>query len=117
MKKIISLLFLLTSCSFTNVQYDNNAYDKINHIRTVAQLGTNFCDNIAPIKNELWRDVYEFDNYQELNNPDLYAMSKKLLIMSNEFYYSKPSEEYCKLKLKEIEDSAYIIQTTIGMMK
>lgn len=113
----IILLFLLTSCSFTNVQYDNNAYDKINHIRTISQLGQSFCHEITPIKNELWRDTHEFDNYQELNNEDLYAMSKKLLILSNEFYYSNGSEEYCKLKLKNIEDSAYIIQKTIGIMK
>lgn len=111
-------------CSLWNIpKFDNEEYDKINHIRTISQLGEESCLDNEKMKNisyDIWLNAYEFSNYEEYisNNSELYHISKKLLILTNELYYKYknegPSYQYCKLKLDIIENSAIIIQKTLG---
>ena len=113
------LLVLLSSCSIMNLpKFDNVAYDKINHIRTLSQLSDKYCGNtekINDISYDLWLNVYEFTNYQELRSEETYLMSQKLLLISNEFFYKKnKNKSYCVLKLDMISDSAFIIQKILG---
>lgn len=134
MKIVISLLtfVLLGGCSiiqpmidrFTIAPFDENEYALVNKIRTVSFLAGMTCDDQSTSKlyaKKLYHYGIELKNYSQyiLNNEQtkkLVELLYKMTVDVNERYSKQETinKTYCELKYSSIEQSAEMIQKTIG---
>jgi len=115
MKKLLAIVFLLISaCSIFQVShFDGNEYELVVNIRSTASTQKCTPDNVE----SLYQTALNLRNYSEYvpHNDDTFIMSKGLFTLIDELHQKTViNETYCKLKLKSIEQSAEIIQKTLG---
>ena len=115
MKKLLAVVFLLISaCSILQVaHFDANEYELVVKIRSTASTQKCTPDNVE----SLYKTSLNLKNYSEYvpNNENTFTMSKGLFTLVDELHEKTViNETYCKLKLKSIEQSAEIIQKTLG---
>ena len=113
-KLILGLVALLSGCSILQVShFDANEYELAVKIRSTAS--TQKC---TPYNVEsLYKTALNLKNYSEYvpNNENTFTMSKGLFTLVDELHEKTViNETYCRLKLKSIEQSAEIIQKTLG---
>ena len=131
MKKLIySFVILLSGCATINdaidaflMKYDNNEYKLITEIRTQASFAKDRCNDSVESKRVAKELLYTSKflmNYAENlphNKPmqqatvDLYEMVKGL---SDKYDAGPVSPVFCKIKYKNIEDSASTMQKSEG---
>ncbi len=124
----ISVSFLLSSCAVLDTmklaKFDANEYRSVVDLRSYAQIITPFCDE-KYFDYELVMRLHMLStsmfNYAQFlpNNDDTIEMVKTLHEIVRQFkskYDSSGfvSQNYCRLKLQQIERSARRIQETIG---
>jgi hypothetical protein len=135
MKKLLIALAILslTGCAtikqttlyraWNMAKFDNIEYDKINKIRTDANLGAAKCGTpeVVPLVENLWYKSVELKNYSASipNNEETVKMSGELAEIVkglNERYHGKEavSLTYCTMKFGTIEKNAVTIQNVIG---
>lgn len=135
MKKLaIALsLVLLTGCAtiqqsslyraWNMPKFDNVEYDKVNSIRTDANLSAAKCGTpeVIPAVDMLYYKSVEFKNYSASipHNEEVVKMSGELAEIIkglNVRYHEKEpvSPSYCTLKFGTIEKNAVTIQNVIG---
>jgi hypothetical protein len=128
MYKLIPLIFLLTGCAVIDAyrmgKYDVIEHDKINNIRSSAELSIPYCgdnDTVKVISTNLYNKSVELKNYSSTlpNNKEAGELSGMLVevtgSMMKAYQEDKPhSKVFCELKLKNVEDSAIKIQTVIA---
>ncbi|CAB4241918.1 hypothetical protein UFOVP71_456 [uncultured Caudovirales phage] len=131
MKRLVFLSLVLSTLSgcaivdaFLMTKYDPNEYKIITQIRTDASQYKTECDN--PLLNQvnaisIANKTVLFQNYSEHipYNDDGFKASKSLNAQAQGLAesYAKgatPSSLFCKIKYSGIENSATIIQHTIG---
>ena len=124
----ISIVLLLSGCTVLDslrlAKFDTNEYGSVVDLRSYAQVVTPFCDE----------QVFDYDlvmqlhmlstsmfNYAQFlpNNDDTVEMVKALHEIVQQFKAKYDTQEYvsnnyCRLKLQQIERSARRIQETIG---
>lgn len=124
----VCVFSLLSGCAvikaYNTAKYDPNEYDKINNIRTNAQLGTADCENVFKIKHlsyVLYNSSIELKNYSSSlpENEEASKLGELLVEVTSNLKKSydddKPkSKAFCELKLKNVEDSAKRIQTVVA---
>jgi len=135
MKKLLIALAILSLTGCATIQqttlyrawnmakFDNIEYDKINKIRTDANLGAAKCGTpeVIPVVETLWYKSVELKNYSASipNNEETVKMSGELAEIIkglNVRYHEKEpvSVSYCTLKFGTIEKNAVTIQNVIG---
>jgi len=115
MKKLLVVAFLLLSgCGILQVsQFDGNEYGFVVNIRSTASTQKCTPENVE----SLYQTALNLRNYSEYvpHNENTFIMSKGLFTLVDELHQKTViNETYCKLKLKSIEQSAEIIQKTLG---
>lgn len=128
MYKLIPIVFLLSGCALVNAytmgKYDYIEHEKVNGIRTVAELAVSRCSDrefIKSISNTLYSRSVELRNYSNTlpNNQEAGKLGDLLVDMTTGLQkaYSDDtptSKAFCELKLKNVEESAKKIQTVIA---
>lgn len=127
-----SVIVLLPGCAVVGkfydayfmAKYDTNEYGLINKIRTVSELAVEECkDRDKSITNfkTLYYTSTELKNFTQHipNNPDASKLAGNMVELSKqgkEMYDKSPnvSENFCKLKLQQINRSADTAQKAIG---
>lgn len=131
MNKVLLLasIFALTSCSAIKsvlfvAKYDTNEYELVNWIRTTAELSVDSCLDAEVSKQNfisLYKATAEFKNFTQYlkNNSDshesassLHSLVDRGLDMYTENATVSPA--FCEISLKQIADSAEVIQQTLG---
>lgn len=129
-KLLLTLTIFLTGCATINdaidaflMKYDTNEYKLITEIRTQAGFAKDKCSDIIESKKVAKELLYTSKflmNYAENlphNKPmqqatvDLYEMVKGL---SDKYDTGNVSPVFCKIKFKNIEDSASVMQKSEG---
>jgi hypothetical protein len=116
------MALLLTGCSILNMaRYNDTEHMLVNKIRTTAELAD--CeqkDSMIVISSELYIQSVEFYNYDSVTpyNDETVNMAKSLVEITkglkSRYASGEPvSEEYCKIKLRTIHDSAKAIQYSV----
>jgi hypothetical protein len=135
MKKLLVALAIISLSGCATIQqttlykawnmakFDNIEYDKINKIRTDANLGAAKCGTpeVIPVVETLWYKSVELKNYSASipHNEETVKMSGELAEIIkglNARYHEKEpvSPSYCTLKFGTIEKNAVTIQNVIG---
>lgn len=124
MIRVCLIALALTGCSILNMaKYNDSEHLLVNKIRTVAELSQDECgskEKMASKSQEIYSLTVEAYNYESLTpyNEESINMTKSLVNVSKglvDRYKSGDdvSEEYCKIKLKTIHDSAKAIQYSV----
>jgi hypothetical protein len=135
MKRLLIALAILSLTGCATIQqttlykawnmakFDNIEYDKINKIRTDANLGAAKCGTpeVIPVVETLWYKSVELKNYSASipHNEETVKMSGELAEIIkglNARYHDKEpvSVAYCTLKFGTIEKNAVTIQNVVG---
>ena len=130
MKKLLAIIILsmLSGCAamdaYFMAKFDQNEYQLINDIRSLAQISSEFCSNqqqMIPVVDKIYLKNIEFKNYAEFipeNKPTI-KLAESLLDITkplHERYHKteKISEAYCKQKMEVLSNAATVIAQTIG---
>lgn len=130
MKKVLAIIILsmLPGCAAMNAyfmaKFDQNEYQLINDVRSLSQIGSEFCSNqqhMVPIVARIYLKSLEFKNYAEFipENTAAIKLSDSLIELTaplhNRYHGTeKISEAYCKQKMLILNKSATTIAQVIG---
>lgn len=132
MKKLtlLAFIFLLNGCSTFNslldaylMKYDPNEYQQISDIRSTAHYAKSSCDNAEQSKLQadvLAKKTYTFANYVQYtpHNDKVIAASTELDKIAQglvtQYQKGPVSPIFCKIKFNSVEESAELMQKTIG---
>ena len=124
----IFMITLLPSCAaydaYFMAKFDQNEYQLINDIRSLAQISSEFCSNqqqMVPIVDRIYLKSIEFKNYAEFipENKASIKLSESLIDLTEPLHVryhktEKISEAYCKQKMDILKNAATVIAQTIG---
>lgn len=130
MKKLLAILILtlLSGCTamdaYFMAKFDQNEYQLINDIRSLSQIGNEFCSNqqqMVPIVDRIYLKSIEFKNYAEFipDNKATIKLSESLMDLTEPLHVryhktEKISEPYCKQKMEILKNAATTIAQTVG---
>lgn len=132
MKKLLLVVAvsMLAGCSTVNsmldayfMKYDPNEYQQISDIRSTAHYAKTSCDNAEQAKAQadvLAKKTYTFANYVQYtpHNDKVIAASTELDKIAQglvtQYQKGTVSPIFCKIKFNSVEESAELMQKTIG---
>ena len=130
MKKVLAIIILsmLSGCAamdaYFMAKFDQNEYQLINDVRSLSQIGSEFCSNqqqMVPIVDRIYLKSIEFKNYAEFipENKATIKLSESLMDLTEPLHVryhktEKISEAYCKQKMDILSKAATTIAQTIG---
>ena len=124
----ISIVLLLSGCTVLDslrlAKFDTNEYSSVVDLRSYAQVVIPFCDeeyfdyDLVMQLHMLSTSMFNYAQFLP-NNDDTVEMVKALHEIVQQFKAKYDTQEYvsnnyCRLKLQQIERSARRIQETIG---
>ena len=112
LKVIILFCCFLSGCY--SYAFDPNEYNQVVTIKLLAENQTEFCPNIDMKLKPLTIHFKEYEKYK-IGNSEVYNSAIMLDEITKSLNYSM-SEQYCRIKLKNIVNASEKILTSLGKL-